>query len=250
MSEVVIITGGSRGIGAATARLMGSKGWSVVVNHRNSQAAALEVVADVERLGGRAWAVQGDVGTEADVLHLFSETERVFGMPTGLVNNAGIVGPRKRRIEDMDVAIMTEVMRVNVIGALLCAREAAKRMSTRHGGAGGVIVNVSSVGALTGSPFTFMDYAASKGAMDTFNQGMATELAAYGVRVNGVRPGLIDTDIHASAGMEDRVSKVAAQMPVGRAGSALEVAEVIAFLLSPASSYVTGSMINVSGGVR
>jgi len=250
MSEIVIISGGSRGIGAATARLLGAKGSCVVVNHRHSQASAMEVVADVERLGGRALAVQGDVGSEADVMNLFEQTERVFGTPTGLVNNAGIVGSRKRRIEDMDVATMTEVMRVNVIGALLCAREAAKRMSTRHGGAGGVIVNVSSIGALTGSPFTFMDYAASKGAMDTFNQGMATELAAYGVRVNGVRPGLIDTDIHASAGMEDRVNKVGAKMPVGRAGSALEVAEVIAFLLSPASSYVTGTMINVSGGVR
>lgn len=250
MSEIVIITGASRGIGAATARLLGAKGFSVVVNYSNSEAAALEVVADVERSGGRAIAVKGDVGAEADVIHLFDQTQRVFGTPTGLVNNAGIVGPHKRRIEDMDVAIMTEVMRINVIGALLCAREAAKCMSTRHGGNGGVIVNVSSIGALTGSPFTFMDYAASKGAMDTFNQGLATELAAYGVRVNGVRPGLIDTDIHASAGMDDRVNKVGAKMPVGRAGSALEVAEVIAFLLSPASSYVTGSMVNVSGGVR
>ena len=221
MSEIVIVTGGSRGIGAATARLLGAKGFSVVVNYSNSQSAALEVVADVERAGGRAIAVKGDVGTEADVVHLFAETQRVFGTPTGLVNNAGIVGSRKRRIEDMDVATMTEVMRIKVIGALLCAREAAKCMSTRHGG-----------------------------AMDTFNQGLATELAAYGVRVNGVRPGLIDTDIHASAGMDDRVNKVGAKMPVGRAGSALEVAEVIAFLLSPASSYVTGSMVNVSGGVR
>jgi len=209
MSEIVIITGASRGIGAATARLLGAKGFSVVVNYSNSEAAALEVVADVERSGGRAIAVKGDVGTEADVIHLFKETKRVFGTPNGLVNNAGIVGSHKRRIEDMDVAIMTEVMRI-----------------------------------------TFMDYAASKGAMDTFTQGLATELAAYGVRVNGVRPGLIDTDIHASAGMEDRVNKVGAKMPVGRAGSALEVAEVIAFLLSPASSYVTGSMVNVSGGVR
>ena len=149
MSDIVIITGGSRGIGAATARLLGSKGFAVVVNHRNSQAAALQVVADVERLGGRALAVQGDVGTEADVMHLFAETERVFGTPTGLVNNAGIVGPRKRRIEDMDVAIMTEVMRVNVIGALMCAREAAKRMSTRHGGAGGVIEGGGNDGNMT-----------------------------------------------------------------------------------------------------
>ena len=214
---------------------------------------AQAVVARIQAAGGLSLAVQADVGDEAQVMAMFAHIDQALpawgACWAGLVNSAGVVD-QAQRVEAMSVQRLERMMRINVIGALLCAREAAKCMSTRHGGHGGAIVNVSSIGALTGSPFTFMDYAASKGAMDTFNQGLATELAAYGVRVNGVRPGLIDTDIHASAGMDDRVNKVGAKMPVGRAGSALEVAEVIAFLLSPASSYVTGSMVNVSGGVR
>ena len=248
MSEIVIITGASRGIGAATARLLGAKGFSVVVNYSNSEAAALEVVADVERAGGRAIAVKGDVGTEADVVHLFEETKRVFGTPTGLVNNAGIVGSRKRRIEDMDVAIMTEVMRINVIGALLCAREAAKCMSTRHGGTGGVIVNVSSAASRLGSPNEFVDYAAAKGAVDSMTIGLAKELATEGIRVNAVRPGLIYTDIHASAGDPGRVDRVKAGVPMQRGGTAEEVAEAILWLASPESAYVTGTLLDVTGG--
>ena len=235
MSEIVIITGASRGIGAATARLLGAKGFSVVVNYSNSEAAAQEVVADVERSGGRAIAVKGDVGTEADVVHLFEETKRVFGTPTGLVNNAGIVGSRKRRIEDMDVATMTEVMRINVIGSMVCAREAIRRMSTQHGGPGGSIVNLSSVAARLGGAGQYVDYAASKGAIDTFTMGLAKEVATEGIRVNGVRPGLILTDIHASGGQPDRAHQLANQVPMQRPGTADEVAQAVVWLLSDAA---------------
>ncbi len=250
MNDVVIVTGASRGIGAATARLLGARGASVVVNYRSEQAAAESVVAAVRSAGGQAQAIAGDIGNEADVLRLFAETERAFGMPTGLVNNAAMVGPGKRRIEAMDHGVMTAVFGVNIIGLMLCCREAVKRMSTERGGKGGSIVNVSSIGALTGSPYAFIDYAASKGAVDTATVGLAAEVAKCAIRVNGVRPGMIDTEIHARAGMPDRVKRFGPSMPIGRAGTAEEVAQAIVWLLSDAASYVTGTFIDVTGGFR
>ncbi len=248
--QVVIVTGASRGIGAATAKLLGRNQAAVVVNYRTGAQQANEVVADIEAAGGKAIAVQGDVGTEADVMHMFAECDRLFGPLTGLVNNAGIVGAEKRRIETVSFDTIMTLMRVNVAGALLCAREAVKRMSPKHGGRGGAIVNVSSLGAITGSPKAFIDYAASKGAMDTMTIGLAAEVADRGIRVNAVRPGLIDTDIHASAGLPDRVERFGPQMPMKRAGTAEEVAEAIVWLLSDKASYVTGEFIGVTGGAR
>jgi NAD(P)-dependent dehydrogenase (short-subunit alcohol dehydrogenase family) len=248
--QVIIVTGASRGIGAATARLLGREKAAVVVNYRSAKAEAESVVRDIEASGGKAVAVQGDVGTETDILHLFAETDRVFGPLTGLVNNAGVIGGQKRRIDAITFANVMEVMRVNVAGPLLCAREAVKRMSTRNGGKGGAIVNVSSLGALTGSPHAFIDYAASKGALDSMTIGLAAEVVGSGIRVNAVRPGLIDTDIHDEAGIPDRVKRFGPTMPIGRAGTPDEVAEAIVWLLSDKASYVTGDFINVTGGAH
>jgi NAD(P)-dependent dehydrogenase (short-subunit alcohol dehydrogenase family) len=248
--RIVIVTGASRGIGAATARLLGREKAAVVVNYRNDRAQADAVVADVVASGAEAFAIQGDVGNEEDVLRLFAETDRVFGTLTGLVNNAGITGGKKRRIEALTYAGIMETMRVNVAGQLLCAREAVKRMSTRNGGKGGAIVNVSSLGALTGSPGAFIDYAASKGALDTATLGLAAEVVGSGIRVNAVRPGLIDTEIHNDLGIPDRVARFGPSMPIGRAGTAQEVAEAIVWLLSDKAAYVTGDFINVTGGAR
>lgn len=250
MSQVVIVTGASRGIGAATARQLGREGAAVLVNYRSEEARAHEVVGDIIAAGGKAIAVKGDVGSEADILHMFAECDRVFGPLTGLVNNAGIVGGEKRRIEGITFDGAMNILRVNVAGAIVCAREAVKRMSTKHGGRGGVIVNVSSLGALTGSPRVFIDYAASKGAMDTMTLGLAQEVANCGIRVNGVRPGLIDTEIHASAGLPDRIARFGPNMPMQRAGTSEEVAEAIVWLLSDKASYVTGEFIGVTGGAR
>jgi len=251
MSEkIILVTGGSRGIGAATARLLGREKASVVVNYRSAKAEADAVVKDIEGSGGRAFAVAGDMGNEADILRVFAETDRAFGPLTGLVNNAGITGGQKRRIDAITYDGVMEVMRVNLAGPLLCAREAVKRMSTRNGGKGGAIVNVSSYGALTGSPGAFIDYAASKGALDTLTIGLAAETASSGIRVNAVRPGLIDTEIHNDLGIPDRVKRFGPTMPVGRAGTAQEVAEAIVWLLSDKASYVTGDFINVTGGAR
>src|SRR5205807_5227756 len=246
----VIVTGASRGIGAATARLLGREKASVVVNYRTARAEADAVVDHITASGGEAFAMQGDVGNEDDVLRLFTETDRAFGPLTGLVNNAGIVGGPKRRIAALTFAGIMELMRVNVAGPLLCAREAVKRMSTRNGGTGGAIVHVSSLGALTGSPAAFIDYAASKGALDTMTIGLAAEVVGSGIRVNGVRPGLIDTDIHDTAGIPDRIKRFGPTMPIGRAGAPEEVAEAIVWLLSDKASYVTGEFINVTGGAR
>ena len=251
MSEkIILVTGGSRGIGGATARLLGREKASVVVNYRSAKAEADAVVKDIEGSGGRAFAVAGDMGNEADILRVFAETDRAFGPLTGLVNNAGITGGQKRRIDAITYDGVMEVMRVNLAGPLLCAREAVKRMSTRNGGKGGAIVNVSSYGALTGSPGAFIDYAASKGALDTLTIGLAAETASSGIRVNAVRPGLIDTEIHNDLGIPDRVKRFGPSMPVGRAGTAQEVAEAIVWLLSDKASYVTGDFINVTGGAR
>lgn len=250
MQQVVIVTGASRGIGAATARLLGQQDAAVVVNYRVDRKAAEAVVRDIESTGGRAIAVGADAGLEEDILRLFAETEKAFGAITGLVNNAGIVGAPKRRIEDMQFDTIMNVMRVNIAGPLICAREAVRRMSTKRGGQGGSIVNVSSIGALTGSPRTFIDYAASKGAMDTMTVGLASEVAGCGIRVNAVRPGLIDTDVHIDAGLPDRVARFGASMPIGRAGQPGEVAEAIVWLLSEKASYVTGAFIDVTGGFR
>ncbi len=246
---VVIVTGGGRGIGAATARLLGRQGADVVVNYRAAQAEADAVVADIAAAGGRAIAVAGDVAEEADVLRLFRACDDAFGPLTGLVNNAGL-GGLKHRVEETDFAYTLRLMRVNLGGVILCTREAVRRMSIRTGGSGGAIVNVSSIGAVTGSPNAFTDYAATKGAVDSFTIGVAGETAGYGIRVNAVRPGMIDTDIHASSGMPDRVARHGAKMPIGRAGTAAEVAEIIVFLLSSRASYITGTIMNVAGGVR
>jgi NAD(P)-dependent dehydrogenase (short-subunit alcohol dehydrogenase family) len=250
MKQIAIVTGGSRGIGAATARLLGEQGADVVVNYQSDRTSAEAVVKDVAASGGRGIAVAADMGKEADILRLFAECDKAFGPLTALVNNAGIVGSERRFVEQMQFDRVLDLMRVNVVGALISAGEAVKRMSTRHGGKGGAIVNVSSIGATTGSPKMWIDYAASKGAVDTMTIGLAAETAGVGIRVNAVRPGLIATDIHARAGQDDRVTRLGPKMPIGRAGSALEVSEAILWLLSEKASYVTGAIIDVAGGMR
>ncbi|KAH0441056.1 3-oxoacyl-ACP reductase [Paraburkholderia fungorum] len=247
MTKAVLITGGSRGIGRATARLLGARGWSVGVNYAQNLAAARETVADVERAGGQALAIAGDVASEADVIAMFDALQQKFGRLDALVNNAGIVAPSSQ-LADMELARLKRMFDVNVLGAYLCAREAARRMSTARGGAGGVIVNISSAAARLGSPNEYIDYAGSKGAVDTLTIGLAKELGPQGVRVNAVRPGLIDTDIHASGGKPERAAQLGATTPLGRPGSADEVAESIVWLLSDAASYVTGALLDVTGG--
>ncbi len=244
---VMLITGGSRGIGAATAHLAAARGWNVAVNYRSDGDAAAAVVAACEALGVRACAIKADVASEDDVVSMFEAAADRLGPITSLVNNAGILH-QIARFDTISVERMREVVGVNVIGAMLCAREAVRAMSTVHGGLGGTIVNVSSAASYLGSPNEFIDYAATKGALDTLTIGLAKEVAREGVRVNGVRPGLIETEIHASAGMVDRVARLAENVPMGRGGTAQEVAEIILFLASPASSYVTGSFIDASGG--
>ena len=243
----MIVTGASRGIGAATARLAGERGYAVCVNYRRSQAAAEGVVADIERGGGRAIAVAADVAVEADVVRLFETVDARLGRLTALVNNAGIVEPQMR-VERMDAARLARMFATNVTGCFLCAREAVRRMSTRHGGTGGAIVNVSSAAARFGSPGEYVDYAASKGAIETMTIGLAAEVVAEGVRVNAVRPGLIHTDIHASGGEPGRIDRLKGSIPMKRGGEPIEVARAILWLLSDEASYSTGTFIDVSGG--
>ncbi|CAN7416361.1 SDR family oxidoreductase [Caballeronia sp. LjRoot34] len=247
MSRVVLITGGSRGIGRAAVLLCAARGWSIGVNYATNRSAADETVARAQAAGGQAIAIQGDVCEEADVIALFDATVRAFGPIDGFVNNAGIVAPGSA-LADMDIARMKRVFDTNVLGAYLCAREAARRMSTKRGGRGGSIVNVSSAAARLGSPNEYVDYAGSKGAIDTLTIGLAKELGPEGVRVNAVRPGLIDTEIHASGGKPDRAAQLGSLAPLGRPGTADEVAESIVWLLSDASAYVTGALLDVAGG--
>lgn len=246
MDSVAIVTGGSRGIGRATSFAAAKRGYKVVVGYASNKAAADEVVATIEASNGKAIAVKCDVGIEADIIHLFKEADG-FGRLGALVNNAGVVD-RTARVDEMSAERLVRMMNINVVGSILCAREAVKRMSTTHGGAGGVIVNISSVAATLGSPGLYVDYAASKGAIDTFTIGLAREVAAEGIRVNAIRPGLIDTDIHASGGEPDRAHRLAHMVPMKRVGTADEIANAVAWLMSDEASYVTGTIFDVSGG--
>ena len=247
MEQVLLITGGSRGIGAATALLAARRGYAVAVNYASHSLAADEVVRTIRAEGGTAITVQADVGDEAQVMAMYEKVDSQLGRLTALVNNAGVVDVQAR-VDQMSVARLERMLRINVIGSFVCAREAVRRMSTRQGGAGGVIVNLSSAAARLGAPGQYVDYAASKGAIDTFTLGLAKEVADEGIRVNAVRPGLIDTDIHASGGQPGRAVELAPGVPMKRVGSAQEVAEAIVWLLSPESSYTTATVLDVTGG--
>jgi NAD(P)-dependent dehydrogenase (short-subunit alcohol dehydrogenase family) len=243
----VLITGGSRGIGRAIALMAGQRGWSVGVNYAGNERAALEAVQTVKDAGGRAVAIRGDVASEADVIAMFEASESAFGKLDAVVNNAGIVGP-KQAFADYSVERMKRIFDINVLGAYLVAREAARRMATSRGGKGGSIVNISSIASRLGAAGEYVDYAGSKGAVDTMTLGLARELAPDGVRVNAIRPGLIDTDIHASGGQPDRAARLGATTPMGRAGTAEEVAEAAIWLIENESDYLTASLIDVAGG--
>ncbi len=246
-SQVMIVTGGGRGIGAATARLAGARGYAVCVNYLGNAESAEAVVGGIEAEGGQAIAVRADVAEEAAVVRLFEVVDRELGPVTALVNNAGIAGTAGR----LDAApgdLVRRVMAVNALGVIWCAREAVKRMSTRHGGRGGAIVNVSSGAATIGSPGMYVWYAASKGAVNSLTLGLAKEVAQEGIRVNGVSPGFVKTDIHAASGMPERIGQVAPTVPIGRAGEPEEIAEAILWLLSEAASYTTGAILRVAGG--
>ena len=245
--KVVLITGGSRGIGAACALLAAKQGYKICVNFASNEKAALSVVEEIEKNGGTAIAVKGDVANEADILNLFAETKSRLGPVTGLINNAGILS-KEGRLDTFSAERIARIIAVNVTGSILCAREAVKAMSTKHGGKGGTIINISSIAATLGAPGVYVDYAATKGAVDTFTTGLAREVATEGIRVNGIRPGIIDTDIHSSGGSPNRVEELKHVIPMQRGGSAMEVAEAVLWLMSDAASYVTGTTMDVSGG--
>ncbi len=247
MSKVLLITGGSRGIGAATALLAASQGYAVAVNYAANSLAADEVVRQIRSGGGTAITVQADVAVESDVLAMFKKVDAKLGRLTALVNNAGVVDMTSR-VDAMSLDRLQRMFAINVFGSFMCAREAVKRMSTRYEGEGGAIVNVSSAAARLGAPGQYVDYASAKGAIDTFTIGLAKELAGEGIRVNAVRPGIIETEIHASGGLPNRVRDLAPQVPMQRAGSAAEVAEAIVWLLGENSSYTTGTLLDVTGG--
>lgn len=247
MQPVALITGGSRGIGAATAMLAARQGFSVAVNYTANAKAADAVVQAIRTAGGSALALQADVADESRILAMFARIDQELGPLKALVNNAGIVDTAAR-VDAMDAQRLRRMFDTNVLGSFFCAREAVLRMSTRHGGSGGAIVNVSSVAARLGGPGQYVDYAASKGAIDTFTIGLAREVANEGIRVNAVRPGIIETDIHASGGQPDRARQMAPQVPMQRAGSAEEVAQAILWLLTDSASYTTGAIIDVAGG--
>ena len=243
----MLITGGSRGIGAATATMAAARGYDVAITYLREEAAARAVVEACTLAGARALAIQGDVAVEADVVEGFRRTTDELGSIRAFVNNAGTLH-RAARLDEFDVERLREVVAVNVVGAFVAAREAVRHMSTRHGGAGGAIVNVSSAASYLGSPNEYIDYAATKGAIDTMTIGLSKEVATEGIRVNAVRPGLIYTDIHGLSGIEDRVDKLAPNVPMQRGGRADEVAEAIVWLASEAASYITGTLVNCSGG--
>jgi NAD(P)-dependent dehydrogenase (short-subunit alcohol dehydrogenase family) len=247
MRKTLLITGASRGIGAATALLAGKRGYNICVNYLSNSEAASQIVNQIRTDGGHAVAYQADVSKEAEVLSLFQKIDQDFGPINALVNNAGILETQSR-VDQMDLERLMRIFNKNVVSAFLCAREAIKRMSTRYGGSGGAIVNVSSIAARTGSPNEYVDYAMSKGAIDTFTIGLAKELAAEGIRVNGVRPGFIYTDIHADGGEPNRVERIKETLPMQRGGQPEEVANAILWLLSEESSFSTGSFIEVTGG--
>lgn len=246
MDSVCIVTGGGRGIGRATALAAAKRGYKVVVGYASNKAAADEVVAQIDGNNGKAVAIKCDVGVEAEILDLFKKAD-AFGKLGVLVNNAGVVD-MTARVDEMSAARLTRMMNINVVGSILCAREAVKRMSSKHGGSGGVIVNISSVAATLGSPSQYVDYAASKGAIDTFTVGLAREVSSEGIRVNAIRPGLIDTEIHASGGEPGRAQKLAHMVPMKRVGTAEEIANAIVWLMTDDASYVTGAILDVSGG--
>ncbi len=247
MEKVLLVTGGSRGIGAATCKLAAQQGWAVAVNYSANSLAADEVVRSIRSQGGHAMAVQADVADEDQVLRMFEKIDAKLGHLTGLVNNAGVVDVTAR-VQDQSLERWRRMFDINVMGSMLCAREAVRRMSTSLGGQGGSIVNVSSAAARLGAPGQYVDYAAAKGAIDAFTIGLAKEVGSDGIRVNAVRPGLIETDIHASGGLPNRVRDLQHQVPMGRGGSAQEVAQLMVWLLSDAASYTTMSLIDISGG--
>lgn len=247
MSKVMLITGASRGIGAATARLAAAQGYALCLNYHRQQAAAEALVSEITQAGGRAIAVQADVADESEVMQLFARLDQHFGRLDVLVNNAGML-ETQMRLEQMDLARWQRVFATNVFGSFLCSREAIKRMSTRQGGNGGVIVNLSSIAARIGAPGEYIDYAAAKGAIDSMTLGLAKEVAAEGIRVNAVRPGVIDTEIHASGGEPERVARISQSIPMGRGGLASEVAEAVIWLASEQASYANGTLLDISGG--